>query len=114
MSAAPEQQAVAADAARHLTGLLDDWRAKYTDVPVGQEVVHAQLFSRLLAAHGVVVDPAHRTRQQRFAAWRGKWLNHLARLLVGGNVTQLGEIGRMFARLTDAHARRMAALGLAD
>jgi hypothetical protein len=48
-----------------------------------QEVVHAQLFSRLLAAHGVVVDPLHRTRQQRFAAWRGKWLNHLARLLVG-------------------------------
>jgi tRNA-(MS[2]IO[6]A)-hydroxylase (MiaE)-like len=38
----------------------------------------------------------------------------LARLLAGGEVTQLGEIGRMFARLTDAHARRMAALGLAD
>ena len=29
-----------ADAARHLTALLDDWRAKYPDVPVSQEVVH--------------------------------------------------------------------------
>jgi hypothetical protein len=29
-----------------------------------------------------------------------------------GEVSQLGEIGRMFARLTDAHARRMSALGL--
>lgn len=36
----------------------------------------------------------------------------LARLLAGGSVSQLGEIGRMFAQLTDAHARRMSALGL--
>jgi hypothetical protein len=27
-------------------------------------------------------------------------------------VSQLGEIGRMFARLTDAHAQRMSVLGL--
>ena len=32
----------------------------------------------------------------------------------GGSASQLGEIGRMFARLTDAHARRMAKLGLVD
>ena len=36
----PGPQAAAADAARHLTGLLDDWRAKYPDVPVSQEVAH--------------------------------------------------------------------------
>lgn len=36
----------------------------------------------------------------------------LARLLVGDGVSQLGEMGRMFARLTDAHAQRMIALGL--
>ena len=30
----------AADAAGHLTALLDDWRAKYPGVPVSQEVVH--------------------------------------------------------------------------
>lgn len=46
---------------------------------------------------------------QRVAAQRPS----LACLLVpGGGVSQLGEIGRMFARLTDAHAQRMSALGL--
>ena len=36
----PGPRAAATDAARHLSGLLDDWRAKYPDVPVSQEVVH--------------------------------------------------------------------------
>jgi len=47
---------------------------------------------------------------QRVAAER----EALASLLAGGEVSQLGEFGRMFAQLTDAHARRMAALGLGD
>jgi hypothetical protein len=48
---------------------------------------------------------------QRVAAER----QSLARLLAAdGSHSQLGDIGRMFARLTDAHASRMAALGLAD
>jgi hypothetical protein len=50
---------------------------------------------------------------QRVAAER----EPLARLLAGGTVTplgQLGTVGRMFARLTDSHAGRMAALGLDD
>ena len=47
---------------------------------------------------------------QRVAAER----EALASLLAGGEISQLGEIGRMFAQLTDAHARRMAALGLSD
>jgi tRNA-(MS[2]IO[6]A)-hydroxylase (MiaE)-like len=47
---------------------------------------------------------------QRVAAER----EALARLLADGSRSQLGDIGRMFARLTDAHADRMAALGLAD
>ena len=41
----------------------------------------------------------------------------LAGLLAGdaaGGTGQLGDIGRMFARITDAHAQRMAALGLAS
>jgi hypothetical protein len=46
---------------------------------------------------------------QRVAAER----ESLARLLAHGSRSQLGDIGRMFARLTDAHADRMAALGLA-
>jgi nucleotide-binding universal stress UspA family protein len=37
---APGEEAAAADAARQLGGLLDDWRAKYPDVPVSHEVVH--------------------------------------------------------------------------
>jgi hypothetical protein len=45
---------------------------------------------------------------QRVAAER----EPLARLLVGGDAAQLGNIGRMYARLTDQHAARMAALGL--
>ncbi|HEY1915781.1 MAG TPA: ferritin-like fold-containing protein [Streptosporangiaceae bacterium] len=49
---------------------------------------------------------------QRVAALRPS----LAHLLVGGMAAggDLGEIGRMFAQLTDAHARRMSELGLAD
>jgi len=38
----------------------------------------------------------------------------LARLLAGGSPAQLGEIGRMFAEMTDAHVQRMARLGLDD
>ena len=54
---------------------------------------------------------------QRVAAQRPS----LALLLVPGASAgqpggggELGEIGRMFARLTDAHAQRMSALGLSD
>jgi hypothetical protein len=36
----------------------------------------------------------------------------LARLLADGSKNQLGDIGRMFAGLTDAHDERMTALGL--
>ncbi len=48
-----------------------------------QEVVHAQLFARLLAEHGATVEPLHRTPRQRFAAWRGQMVNRLARVVVG-------------------------------
>lgn len=51
---------------------------------------------------------------QRVAAQRPA----LAALIIGGagaeSGSQLGEIGRMFAQLTDAHASRMRDLGLAD
>ncbi len=40
MFTAPGEQAAAAGAAGHLTALLDEWRAKYPDVPVSQEIVH--------------------------------------------------------------------------
>jgi len=37
---APSSKAVAAEADRHLAGLLAEWHAKYPDVPVNQEVMH--------------------------------------------------------------------------
>ncbi len=52
------------------------------------------------------------SQAQRVAAER----DALSTLLVGGvdrPGTDLAEIGRMLARLTENHARRMAALGLA-
>jgi nucleotide-binding universal stress UspA family protein len=57
MSAAPEQQTVAADAGRHLTALLDEWRAKYPDVPASQEAVHGHPGRALigLSAHADLV-----------------------------------------------------------
>lgn len=45
---------------------------------------------------------------QRLAAARP----HLAALLVGEQGEDLAEVGRMFARLTEEHGRRMTALGL--
>ncbi len=53
------------------------------------------------------------SQAQRVAADR----NALAGLLVGGDDASgadLAEIGRMFTRLTEAHAKRMAKLGLAS
>jgi tRNA-(MS[2]IO[6]A)-hydroxylase (MiaE)-like len=50
------------------------------------------------------------SQAQRVAAQR----EPLARLLAGGSPEQLGQIGRMLARLTDAHTERIAALGLTD
>jgi hypothetical protein len=47
---------------------------------------------------------------QRVAAER----EPLARLLADGSRSQLGDIGRMFSQLTDAHTERMAALGLPE
>jgi len=60
---------------------------------------------------GEALAQAHRVAAQRAP---------LAKLLAGavtgqdGAGGEQGEIGRMFARLTDAHDQRMAALGLAD
>jgi nucleotide-binding universal stress UspA family protein len=38
--APPSAKSARADADRHLAGLLDEWKAKYPDVAVSQEVVH--------------------------------------------------------------------------
>jgi hypothetical protein len=71
-----------------------------TDPPVAGRLA---LWARRLVGEAL-------SQAQRVAAER----EPLARLLAGGSAAQLGEIGRMFASLTDAHAERMAALGLAN
>ena len=53
---------------------------------------------------GEAVGQAHRIAAER---------ESLARLLSGGDSSQLSKIGRMFAKFSDAHVGRMVALGLA-
>jgi hypothetical protein len=48
-----------------------------------QEVVHAQLLARFLAASGTAVDPIHREPRHRRGAARGRMINQVARRLVG-------------------------------
>jgi hypothetical protein len=114
---------IAADFYRMLAELLDP-----ADRSLVLEVLavsgHAQ-FAITRVREAIKADPAV---AGRLALWSRRLLGEalsqaqrvaadrepLARLLAGGSPAQLGEIGRMFAALTDAHANRMAALGLAD
>ncbi len=113
---------IAVDFCRTVAGLLDPETAEL--VLVLKDTGHAE-FAAARVREAIEADPAVAGRlalwarrligealgqAQRVAAER----EDLAALLAGGEVTQLGEIGRMFALLTDAHARRMAALGLSD
>ena len=56
---------------------------RFLHVWLDQEVAHANLLARVLAGHGVAVDPIHRAPKHRRGAARGKLLNQLARLGVG-------------------------------
>jgi len=111
---------VAADFYGEVAGLLDpETKALVTEVLA--DTGHAEfVIARVRAA--IEADPRVSGRlalwarrlvgealgqAQRVAAERAP----LARLLTGGSAS-LGDIGRMFASLTDAHTRRMAALGL--
>jgi tRNA-(MS[2]IO[6]A)-hydroxylase (MiaE)-like len=112
---------IAADFYRTVADLLDQpTRALVLEVLA--DTGHAEFaIARVRAA--IAADP---TVAGRLALWARRLVGEalsqaqrvaaereaLARMLAGGNVTQLGQIGRMFALLTDAHARRMAALGL--
>jgi hypothetical protein len=114
---------IAADFYRAVAELLDA-RTRALVLEVLADTGHAEfVVSRVRAA--IAADPKVAGRlalwarrlvgealgqAQRVAAER----EALARLLAGGTVTQMGELGRMFATLTDAHAGRMAALGLSS
>lgn len=114
---------IAADFCRMVADLLDP-RTHELVLAVCRTTGHAQ-FAVTRVREAIEADPRVAGRlglwarrlvgealgqAQRVAAERPA----LAGLLAGGDVTQLGEIGRMFAQLTDAHARRMAAMGLAE
>ncbi len=114
---------MAVDFCRSVTQILDPQTGGIV-LEVIKDTGHAQ-FAAARLREAIGADPAVAGRlalwarrligealgqAQRVAAGRPD----LVALLVGGEVTQLGEIGRMFARLTDAHAQRMAAIGLSN
>jgi nucleotide-binding universal stress UspA family protein len=78
MSAAPEQRAVAVDAARHLDTLLEKWRAKYPGVPASQEVVHGHPGRALigLSARADLVVIGRHSGHQGPGSVRHAVLNH--------------------------------------
>lgn len=114
---------IAADFYRVVAQLLDQ-PTRSLVLTVLADSGHAQ-FAIARVREAVQADPAV---AGRLALWARRLLGEalsqaqrvaadrepLARLLAGGSAAQLGEIGRMFAALTDAHAERMSALGLAE
>jgi len=113
---------ISADFYRTIADLLDpETRALVNDVLA--DTSHSDfVIGRVRAA--IVADPSVAGRlalwarrlvgeavgqAQRIAAER----EPLARLLGGGDSSQLSKIGRMFSKFTDAHFGRMVALGLA-
>ena len=93
-----------------LTVLADGGHAQFAITRVREAIAADPALAGRLALWARRLVGEALSQAQRVAAER----ESLARLLGGGSPAQLGEIGRMFAALTDAHAQRMAALGLAD
>jgi hypothetical protein len=58
---------------------------RFLPIWLEQEIVHADLLARFLAARGVHVDPLHRTPRQQRAIRRGRRVNQVARRLVGND-----------------------------
>lgn len=93
-----------------LTALADSGHAEFAIARVREAIAADPVVAGRLALWARRLVGEALSQAQRVAAER----EPLARLLAGGSAAQLGEVGRMFAALTDAHARRMAALGLAE
>ena len=96
-----------------LTVLADSGEAEFAIARVREATAAEPAVAGRLALWARRLVGEALSQAQRVAAER----EPLARLLTGGgpegSASQLGEIGRMFAALADAHAQRMAALGLA-
>jgi len=93
-----------------LSALADSGHAQFAITRVREAIAADPAVAGRLALWARRLVGEALSQAQRVAAER----EALARLLAGGSAAQLGEIGRMFAALTDAHAERMAALGLAE
>lgn len=93
-----------------LETLTDSGRAKFVIKRVREAIAADPAVAGRLALWARRLVGEALSQAQRVAAER----EPLARLLAGGSPGQLGEIGRMFAALTDSHSQRMAALGLAE
>jgi nucleotide-binding universal stress UspA family protein len=78
MFTAPEQRAAAADAGKHLAALLEEWRGKYPDVLVSQEVVHGHPGRALagLSARADLVVVGRHSGHQGPGSVRHAVLNH--------------------------------------
>jgi len=92
------------------TVLADSGRAEFAIARVREAIAADPAVAGRLALWARRLVGEALSQAQRVAAER----ETLARLLAGRSAAQLGEIGRMFATITDAHAQRMAALGLAE
>ncbi|MGN6679726.1 MAG: ferritin-like fold-containing protein [Streptosporangiaceae bacterium] len=93
-----------------LSVLADAGQAQFTITRVRDAIAADPAVAGRLALWARRLVGEALSQAQRVAAER----EPLARLLAGGSPAQLGEIGRMFAELTDAHVQRMGRLGLAD
>ena len=93
-----------------LTVLADSGQAQFAIKRVREAIAADPALAGRLALWARRLVGEALSQAQRVAAERPP----LAGLLGGGSPAQLGEIGRMFAELTDAHVQRMAALGLAE
>jgi tRNA-(MS[2]IO[6]A)-hydroxylase (MiaE)-like len=93
-----------------LTVLADSGHAQFAITRVREAIAADPAVAGRLALWARRLVGEALSQAQRVAADR----EPLARLVGGGSPAQLAEIGRMFVELTDAHAQRMSALGLAD
>ena len=78
---AADSHALEAEAARQLEGLLNEWREKYPDVPVSQDVVHGHPGRALVGLSAradlvVIGKHAHPTGRQGPGSVRHALLNH--------------------------------------
>ena len=92
------------------TVLADSGRAQFVIARVREAIAADPAVAGRLALWARRLVGEALSQAQLVAAER----ESLASLLAGGSAAQLGEIGRMFAAVTDAHAQRMSALGLAN